>query len=147
MTRRKFILGLLVLIATVAGGILFIVPFESIVGKILRKQLSYLNVDEDAIGRFTQDISASGYYARKDFGWKKQAFVNVFYFLENPWIPLPGHQRFKLYSSFFVSDFLLSTDFFLNKMDEGRKVTYIALYEPYKRPCSNPFSNLFYPAA
>lgn len=37
------------------------------------------------------------------------------------------------------SQFLLSTDFFLNGADESKIVRYMALYDPYVSPCWNPF--------
>ena len=40
---------------------------------------------------------------------------------------------FKLYERF-----LLSTDFFLNGADEGRVVTFVRYYDPYRNPCWNP---------
>jgi hypothetical protein len=43
-----------------------------------------------------------------------------------------------------VSAYLLSSDFFQNKMDETRIVKYVGLYDPYTRPCSHPFSHVHY---
>ena len=146
MTRRKFIIGLLILLITIPAGVILVIPFETVVGKILHKQLGYLNLNEEAINSFVKDIKASDYYNKKNFGWQKQLFVRGFYLIDFSWLPLPGKDRYQRYCTFFVSDFLLSTDFFLNKMDESKEVNYLVLYEPYKRPCVNPFSNLFYPS-
>ncbi len=145
MTRRRFIIGLFALIATVIGTTILVIPFNKVVSKILHKNLAFLNLEPTAVDNFVKDIIATKYYDRKSFGWKKQLFVRIFHFFDNPWVPLPGKKRYEQYCGFFVSDFLLSTDFFLNKMDEKKQVNYLALYEPYKRPCANPFSNLFYP--
>jgi hypothetical protein len=47
-----------------------------------------------------------------------------------------------------VQKYLLSTDFFLNKMDESKPVKYLGVvYTPYAKPCFNPFSSLYYPQA
>ena len=46
-----------------------------------------------------------------------------------------------------TQEYLLSTDFFRNKMDESRIVKYIGFYNPYHMPCTNPFSTTFYPPA
>lgn len=145
MTRRRFILGLFALAAAIIGTTILVIPFKNVVNKIIRKQLAYLNLEPTSVDRFANDMSVTQYYDRKNFGWKKQLFVRVFQFFDNPWIALPGKSRYEQYCTFFVNDFLLSTDFFLNKMDESKQVNYLALYEPYKRPCVNPFSNLFYP--
>ena len=145
MTRRRFILGLFALAVTIIGTTILVIPFKNVVSKIIQNQLAYLTLEPAAIDQFVNDIAATQYYDRKNFGWKKQLFIRVFHFFDNPWIALPGKSRYEQYCTFVVSDFLLSTDFFLNKMDERKQVNYLALYEPYKRPCVNPFSNLFYP--
>jgi hypothetical protein len=49
--------------------------------------------------------------------------------------------------SMITQEYLLSTDFFRNKMDESRIVKYIGFYNPYQMPCTNPFSSTFYPPA
>ncbi len=41
--------------------------------------------------------------------------------------------------------YLMSTDFFRNRMDESKEVNYLGLYNPHKTPCSNPFSAIYYP--
>ena len=43
-----------------------------------------------------------------------------------------------------VTAYLLSSDFFQNKMDEKRTIKYVGLYDPYSRPCSHPFSHIHY---
>lgn len=50
-----------------------------------------------------------------------------------------GHAFRRLEDSV-VSDYLLSTDFFANGADEQRAVSYVSFYDPYVRPCSNPFN-------
>jgi len=37
------------------------------------------------------------------------------------------------------SRFLLSTNFFINKMDTEQKLEYAIYFNPYVRACSNPF--------
>jgi len=44
-----------------------------------------------------------------------------------------------------IKSFLLSTDFFMNKMDVSKPLKYTGIYSPYKKPCSNPFSFFYYP--
>jgi hypothetical protein len=44
-----------------------------------------------------------------------------------------------------LTAYLLSTDFFTNKMDESKTIKYVGLYNPYTRPCAHPFSNNVYP--
>lgn len=50
------------------------------------------------------------------------------------------------YRMYLVRNFLLSSTFFQNKMDERKLVTYSGnLYNPFKTPCSNPFSHFHFP--
>lgn len=81
-------------------------------------------------------------------------YVNDFYKIHPVEESIPWEMKIKIHhylnvktirSRMLVEDFLLSTDFFINKMDERKEVKYIALYNPYKRACSNPFSFLYYP--
>jgi hypothetical protein len=44
-----------------------------------------------------------------------------------------------------TQEYLLSTDFFRNKMDETKLVKYIGYYDPHQMPCTNPFNESFYP--
>jgi GTP cyclohydrolase FolE2 len=44
-----------------------------------------------------------------------------------------------------VYEYLHSTDFFRNKMDEQKPLKYVGMYNPYNMPCANPFSALYYP--
>jgi len=44
-----------------------------------------------------------------------------------------------------VHNFLFSTDFFVNRMDESKPVKYTGLHNPFTTPCYNPFSFLYYP--
>jgi hypothetical protein len=60
-------------------------------------------------------------------------------------IPLPFKQAYNRICRDIVGNFLLSTDFFLNKMDEDREITYSGIvYGPYRSPCGNPFSGMYY---
>lgn len=144
MTRRKFLTIAVALGITFIGGMFILIPFEKVVTGILKDQLSYLKLHPSALDSFANDVNKTNYYTNKSFGWTKQIFIRVFRLIENPWIDWPGKSKYDQYVTFFVSDFLLSTDFFYNKMNERETVNYTVLYEPYKRPCSNPFSNLFY---
>jgi len=59
---------------------------------------------------------------------------------------LLGMKASKANLKFNVSQqYLLSTDFFRNKMDESKPVKFIGFYDPYQMPCSNPFTSLYYP--
>ena len=142
MTRRKFI-GLLIFTAI---GILILffafLPFEQVVRRILKNDAGHLKNSDEAIDQFIRDAKANGYF--NGFDRRKKWLIRVYDRLPYGWLPLPFSVKYKEYRSNIVGDFLLSTDFFLNSMDEQGIITYIGYYEPYRRPCSSPFSNLYY---
>jgi len=55
---------------------------------------------------------------------------------------VPGSARFRRFEEDVVSAFLLSTDFFWRGADETRELVYAGFYDPYYRPCQNPFAQL-----
>lgn len=147
ISRRKFILLLLISVVAVMTTYFFITPFNKVVVKILGDDLDHLNIDKAYFSKFASDAAQSNHWNKKFFNKTKQMFVRAFYIVDYSFLPLPYKYKYKQYRSEIVGDFLLSTDFFLNKMDTDKEVTYIGLYNPYKRPCSNPFSNLYYQEA
>lgn len=132
MKRRKFIT--IAAIGGVVSGLAslkFIThPFESVAKGIIKSELNYLKLDEDGLDRFVADYSRL-----KDRNYK---------------LTMKGYSLFGINSSRsgkvhqLVSAYLLSSDFFQNKMDETRTIKYIGLYDPYSRPCSHPFSHVHY---
>ena len=135
MLRRKFLkltglgTGALVTIPTFGFAT---TSYEEAVTGILKKEIGYLDLDKKGIEKFIQDFS-------KDRDEKYRLKVRAMYLLGIK----PEH-------SYSVNDivrtYLLSTDFFMTQMNERKTVHYIGLYNPYARPCTQPFSNLYYPA-
>lgn len=81
-------------------------------------------------------------------------YVNEFYTYHPVNESKPWQMKIKLHHYFnvktvrslmLVEGFLPATDFFMNKMDENRQINYVGMYNPYKRPCANPFSFIYYP--
>ncbi|GGK56586.1 hypothetical protein GCM10011405_00910 [Rufibacter glacialis] len=107
---------------------------EAAVGVIM-KELHYLKLDKNGVEQFVKDYFKSHYI--KD-NLRAQINLKSIYYL-----------RLNIKNSQMVTDlvqhYLLSTDFFLNKMDETRLVKYLGVYTPYARPCGNPFSASYYP--
>jgi hypothetical protein len=132
MKRRKFltIAGIGGALAALASFKFITDPFESVAKKIIRSELDYLTLDEPGIDRFVAD-----YTKLKDRNYK---------------LMMKGYSLFGVNSSRsgkvhqLVSAYLLSSDFFQNKMDQSKPVKYIGLYDPYLRPCAHPFSHIHY---
>lgn len=130
--------------AAVAGtGYVASTGFYDVVDRIVRKELSYLPINEDIFRTFIED-------SRKEkpfnyYGPEKQWFARFHFMLGSMGAyVLPYRYKYNQYRDEFVAVFLLSTDFFLNKMDESKPIAYMGLYHPYKNACSNPFSSLYY---
>lgn len=138
MKRRNFLklsgLGLAAFIAL--PGLAYVsTEFKTGAAGILLREFHYLNLDKKGVDEFVED-----FFKKYKFDLTYHMKIRSYYLL--------GVQSDK---SNLISDlankFLLSTDFFRNRMDENAEVKYIGLYNPYKMPCSNPFSNIYYPPA
>jgi hypothetical protein len=143
MNRRKFIgISILSVIGIAITSITVMYNFDTLVIRILKQELKTLNIKESDFKKFAEQAKASNYWNRIFFDKKKRAFVYLFSFL--PKVGLPYEFKYYQLKGRITGDFLLATDFFTNKMDEKREIKYVGLYDPYFRPCQNPFSNLNY---
>ena len=142
MERRKF-LGILTLgaIGTIVG-VVALPDFEKIVKEILTTDTKKLLIEKGAIEKYLVDAKNRNIYKR--FGFGKKEFIRGHYFINNSIFTLPYYTKYSRYRSEIVGSFLLSTDFFINKMTVEKEVKYLSFYDPYKRPCNNPFSNVYY---
>jgi hypothetical protein len=144
MNRRRFIrISIITGIGVIAAGLLRYYDFETVVIKILRKDLQGFNMEEESFKKYVEDARGHRHW-QKIFIDRKMKALTIFYFFL-PDLKLPHQSKYLQMKNVLIGDFLLATDFFKNKMDEKRKIKYIGLFDPYQRPCSNPFSNVFYP--
>ena len=116
---------------------LYATSFEQTTVDLITNQFSFLKLDMAGVRQFAAD-----YHASQDAN--KTLYVRT---------------KMRLYDLFKVDSdrsqlvrtittlYLVSTDFFQNKMDESKIVRYRSLYNPHKTPCANPFSSLYYPPA
>lgn len=143
MKRRKF-LGLIG--AAGAGSLLIgyaVTPsFEKTLEQIIRESVEGLQTEEGAVGKFLAEAEKEGILGQYDLS--KREFIRAHHLLENGFFDLPYKHKYDQMRDDLTGKFLLSTDFFTNKMDTSRKITYIGLYDPYTRPCTNPFSSVYY---
>jgi hypothetical protein len=132
MKRRKFlaIAGIGGVVAALASFKFITHPFESVAKGIIKGELDYLTLEEAGLEKFVAEYSKL-----KDRNYK---------------LTMKGYSLFGVNSARsgkvhqLVSAYLLSTDFFQNKMDETRTIKYVGLYDPYTRPCAHPFSHTYY---
>ena len=112
---------------------------NKIIESLIREDTSFLKIPEETYQAF---FSKQKRYWNDINIYKKLLITGHYYF---GWIAeLPYSKKYQEYRNQFVEKFLLSTDFFTNKMDESKEIQFIGLYQPYQKPCFNPFSNLYY---
>ncbi|MEX2335733.1 MAG: hypothetical protein WD555_00505 [Fulvivirga sp.] len=147
ISRRKFLWIVFLSIIAVIAGVMVIFDFNTVVIKMLKNDLAHLKINEASFEKFVKEADKKNHWSAKFFDWKKKQLIRFGFFADGILPSFPYRYKYMQYRSDIVGDFLLSTDFFLNKMDKHKTVNYISLYNPYSRPCSNPFSNLYYPEA
>ncbi len=143
MKRRTFVKIGIVLGGFGLAGALTIPSFKKTVVKILTKETTHLKIDQSAIGQFIQDANKEQYWLQ--FSLSKKIMIVGFTYVGFLKSMLPYYNKYVQYRSQITGRFLLSTDFFLNKMDVAKTIQYKQFYNPYKQPCYSPFSVNFYP--
>ena len=107
---------------------------------ILRKKLGYLELDEGDVERFLDDFLSDqnphplrSRLRRLHSGLPLYEYTDILAATS-----LAG--RVEALEEWLVTSFLLSSDFFGNNADTTRVVHYVAFYDPYRLPCTNPFA-------
>lgn len=136
LKRRKFLefIGI--------GGALVLLPIsifvavkslEDIAVDLITQEFHYLKLDPEGVRKYAQD------YLQKD---KPGIASNIkwrSYFVLN--FNASDSDNIK----FLVTYYLLSSDFFMNKMDESKTVRYMGINHQYTAPCSSHFSFMLFP--
>lgn len=144
MTRRNFV-GIVILgIIALLAGLSTIVfrGFEKTVEKFIKADLAHLTLSQEIIDKYIADGKEMNIWKKYDFS--KIQFIKAHSLVSNKYFKLPYFEKYIQYRSEIIGNFLLSTDFFINKMDESKSLNYKTLYNPYFTPCANPFSNIHY---
>lgn len=112
-------------------------PTDVIVA-ILERRVGYLRVEPATFRDFAKDYASFQKRHEHEFAVLTDISLLLRFFSPYRWLA-QGH-AFRRLEDNVVSSYLLSTDFFANGADEQRAVAYISFYDPYVRPCSNPFN-------
>jgi hypothetical protein len=99
-------------------------PRGSAVARVLETNLGYLQTSEEDRERFARDFAAEAPMAEGRLTGRDR------------W----SGARVEALEERICAAFLMSSDFFRNGADEKRPVRYLALYEPTKVGCTNPFA-------
>lgn len=145
MKRKTFIgLAAVAAVGAAAGGYVFFEKFDDVARKIILKDTATLKIEKEELEKFFAAVKKNRTWDTL-FSNAHKHLVKWHYYVDNGLFELPYATNYKVYRSKIVGTFLLSTDFFRNKMNASLPVKYVALFDPYKQPCSSPFSNLYYP--
>lgn len=130
MNRRKFLswAGVGAAIIALPSFKFLSTSFEEAAMSLIENELNFLSLDKDGLRKFVQDYAKN---KNKSFKLSVRSYSLL---------GINPKQSGKVNQ--IISTYLLSTDFFMNQMDEKRTIRYVALYNPYTRPCANPFSHL-----
>lgn len=131
MERKTFLRysGLLGLAAIIPPSLYLISPsMKKQAISSIHKELHYLTLDPAGVEQYVDD-----YFNDPDFSLSSKLRWKVLYYMR--YDTKKSNQLFAL-----VKFYLLSSDFFVNKMDKRKVVQYVGLYNPYKTKFPNPFS-------
>jgi hypothetical protein len=155
LSRRSLLLGSLGALSLIVGWRFLAGSREATVVAILRRRLAYLDLDRAGVERFARDLIASGMI--DDRKLKTAAMLGPLFFplsrsLERDHsLAVKGAPTYQYLNDpiahgedRIVSQFLLSSDFFVHAEDETRTVHYLGFYEPMRNlvACGNPFARL-----
>jgi hypothetical protein len=143
MTRRKFIGLALAMIITVVVVWPLLGDFDRLIRRILFQELSKAKMNTAVLDQFVRDARKDNLWNQFTFG--KKLLIRFHFFFDNSIVKLPYHHKYLHYKNLIVEEFLMSTDLVLNGMDPRREIKYVGLFNPYKRYCFNPFSDVFNP--
>jgi hypothetical protein len=144
MNRRRFIQITIVGGFAAAVGAYMMLAFRSAVRRMIAADTAGLKIEEGSIDRFIADAEQEFWLQR--YGLAKRALIGLHTHTRGMLGLLPFKGKYLQYRSEIVGQFMLSTDYFYNKMDDNIQVNYAAFFNPHKGPCANPFSSAIYPA-
>ena len=146
MTHRRKFIKYSIFGAAALGlgytGFKVFTPYQNSIAAILKEDLKGLKVNEDDIIKFSEQASKENVWGLDDNQQKVMGLYDSGLFKR---MPLPYQEKYRFWRDQIVGTFLLSTDFFINKMDESKPIVYSGrIWGPYRSSCMNPFSAIYY---
>lgn len=117
--------------------------FDRLIRKILTSELKKGKLAEDTLDRFIADARMANLWNQFTLG--KKLLLRFHFAFDNALFKLPYHHKYLHYKNIIMEEFLMSTDIVLHGMDTSKEIKYVGLFNPYKRYCFNPFSDVFNP--
>ncbi len=148
ITRRSFLaLAAVAAVGALAAGTGVVRFFRlgndcsPFIAAVIRYRLDYLRIPAEDLQRFADDFQARRIHAERRRFWVLLAGFSFIHRIVDLLVQLtPRAAAYNELCKAIEETFLLSSDFFFHAADEGRTVHYIGYYDPYERPCSNPFA-------
>lgn len=142
MKRRTFIkIGIGLALAGIAAY--FFTSFTGAVRKMIANDTDMLQRDPDSIDQFISDATKEQFF--NTFSRVKKILIAMHTYTGPLSALLPYRNKYIQYRGQITGQYLLSTNFFVNGMDSSKDVKYTGFFNPYRQPCSNPFSTIYYP--
>jgi hypothetical protein len=140
MKRRAFLAGAAIAAMGVIAWRLHRSSNERAIADILRMRLDYLQLDEAGVQRFAHDFAERNILNKRALN-AADALWPVFRYL-----PTERHYSWTTHVNYaeerIVSNYLMSSDFFVNGEDYAKPVMYLGFYDAMTHACANPFKQL-----
>jgi len=136
MNRRKFIsiTGIGAAALAIPAVSLFSQSLHESAADIIYREFDYLNLDKEGVDKYVHEYLIKN---RDNLSYEiKMRAFNLFQVKPDK----------STIITHMTQNYILSTDFFINKMDESQPVHYVGAYNPYTTPCANPFASIYYPS-
>lgn len=144
MKRRKFItLAVLGGVSIASIGYFVIDNFLQVVKKMLLEDIFILKIEKNTIDRFISDAVDEQFFYQ--FSIMKKILIIAHYKLGALSFLLPYNRKYYQYRGAITGQFLMSTNIFSRNRENSDQVLYIAYFNPFKRPCANVYSDIYYP--
>jgi hypothetical protein len=110
---------------------------------VLQRDLRDLKLDEADLKKYALEAASLNPF---NFSPSKVKLIGLYNQLQQIGIKTgPYYNKYIRYRAEIVGNFLLSTDFFWNKLNITDQIKYSGrIFTPYSYPCGNPFSNRYY---
>jgi|ERR1035441_5823035 hypothetical protein len=137
MKRRTFLVSAAAAFGGVIAWRLSSSKEQTAIVKVIYKRLAYLKLDDAGVRRFAIDMSA-----HKAISGLRLRILDAAGGLYTRLSPTPGgriDRALRHGEDRIVTQYLISSDFFIHGADKSRTVNYLGYYDPLVA-CNNPFA-------
>lgn len=144
MNRRKFI-GIIGVgaIGITAGSVIVFSDFEKAIKGVIKGEANklQLKISDKEIDLFIEGARQLALW--DSYSVRKIETIKWSFHIDKLGLSFLLWNRYQWYKQEIMQQFLFSSSFFYDGMDESKPIRYLRIYDPYTTPCCNPFSNLY----